>query len=173
MTPSSSVRIRKITPNPNSDKDQVTVQCMQLFEGATGGNKLVAAAQGANFGPSKVTALFSFKSEKAMEFFGTIEADYSELPFEEWPTLEAFEAEIGEPVAISVVENTTKDPNRPNQTPKVNPSTGEELTIGGQPIYRHTELVAASEQKIELLRHDNVTAPVAVQEAQDAFGVAK
>lgn len=169
----SPVRIRSIRPNPNSDKDQVTVQVMQLFEGAVGGNKLVAAAQGASFGPSKVTALFSFKAEKCEEYFGTTEADYSNLPFEEWPTMQAFEAEIGEPVAISVVENTTQDPNRPNQTPKVNPTTGEELTIGGQPIYRHTELVAVSEQKIELLRHDNVTVTAPVEEAQDAFGVTK
>ena len=45
-------------------------------------------------------------------------------------------------MGIEVVENTTKNPNSPNQNPKLNMGTTppEIMKFEGNPIYRHTEL---------------------------------
>lgn len=170
----SEVKIRKIWTNENSTKDQVTVQFVQEVEGSTASNALVNAAQGTSFGPSTVTGLLSFKSEKAEEYFGTTDADYSDVAQAERPGVERFEEAVGENIAISVVENTERDPNRPNQEPKINPQTGEVLLSDGSPIYRHTEVVVASEVQTILLKH-NATAPQEAFETaskEDAFAVA-
>jgi hypothetical protein len=171
MKRTSTVQIRRIFPNVNSDKNQVNVQFVQ-FAQSEGSNVLVAAAQGSeNFKPSMLTAIFSFNADKCEELFGTTDADYSELPINEWPSAAPFEAAVGSPVAISVVENTTQDPMRPKQTPKINPQTGEELTFNGQPIYRHTSLVLEADVKTELLKHNGVKTEVAEPaNVFDAFG---
>lgn len=170
----SKLKIRKIWLNFNSEKNQVTVQFAQQVEGGTNQNALVAAAQGTNFGPGMVTSLLSFKADKALEYFGTTDADYSDQPFEQWPNATAFAEAVGGELAISVIENTKADPNRRTpQAPKNNPQTGEILLHDGSPIYRHTEVAIAAEVKTVLLKH-NGTAPadVVIGVAADAFAAA-
>lgn len=168
-----TVKIRKIWVNEGSEKDQVTVQFASQLENVNN-NKLIAAAQGGEgYGPSLVTALLSFKAEVAQEMFGTTSQDYSDDVFENWPEATAFEAKVGEPIAIQVVENTTKNPLSPNQTPKINPQTQEILCFDGQPIYRHTEVVLATAVKTVLLKHNSVMQPEAVPAGEDAFGAAQ
>lgn len=176
MKRTSTVKIRKIWTNTNSDKDQVSVQFSQEMEGSTASNPLINAAQGTSFGPTYPTTILSFKAEKAMEYFGTADVDYSDVEFADRPGVESFEEAVGGPVAISIVENTERDPNRPNQEPKLNPQTGEVLLYDGSPIYRHTELTLAADAKTILLKH-NDTAPAeafatADVVAKDAFAVA-
>lgn len=174
MNRTTEVSIRKIWVNTNSDKNQVSVQFCQEVEGSTASNALVNAAQGTSFGPSLLTAIFSFAADKAMEYFGTTEADYSDVAMAERPGIQAFEEAVGSPLAISVVENTERDPNRSNQEPKINPQSGEILLHDGSPIYRHTELVTVADVKTRLLKH-NGTAPASAFETvattEDAFKV--
>ena len=141
----SQVRIRSIKKNPNSQKNQVTVQFAQkdvIDANAGGGNRLVAIAQGNPGGSGIVMALLSFNADIAEKLFGTTNADYSQLPFDQWPTPDKLVAELGQEVNIEVIENTTQNPAAPNQQPKINPATSEVQTFGGKPIYRHTQLVA-------------------------------
>lgn len=165
----SSVRIRKIWVNENSSKDQVTVQFAQLLEATASGNALVAVAQGTNFGPNTATALLSFARTQAEKFFGTVSADYSDQPFESWPEPTAFvemlREQTGDPnttLEISVVENFTQNPETPAQTPKINPSTGEELSKNGQPIYRHTTLATNATVERVFIQHDRVNTAATV-----------
>lgn len=176
MKRTSSVRIRKIWTNNNSDKDQVSVQFSQEMEGSVSQNALISAAQGTNFGPTVPTAILSFKTSKAQEYFGTTDADYSDMPFADRPGVEAFEEAVGGQIAISIVENTERNPNQPNQTPKINPQTGEVLLHDGSPIYRHTEITLEVDANLTLLKH-NGTVPqdafeTAAAESKDAFAVA-
>lgn len=171
MKPVSKVKILSIEPNPNSTKDQVTVLFKQLVDNEGGANPLVAAAQGSQqFRQNSVVVPFSFSSDMAIQYFGTTTFNGRDVEFDELPGIEKFEEVVG-PVGLSVVENTTQDPNRPNQQPKCNPSTGEVLMHGGLPIFRHTSLVVG-EPTYQLLKHDNTTAPTATEAGVDAFRVA-
>lgn len=132
----------------------------QEVDNSGGSNALIAAAQGTeNFGPSMVTALLSFNKDKAVEYFGTTDADYSEGAFGTWPSPAKFEAAVGKKIAISVVENLTPNPLQTNPQPKINPKTGDVLLSDGSPIYRHTEIVLVGDEKSVLLKH-NSTAPM-------------
>lgn len=134
---------------------------------ATGNNLLIAAAQGsANYGPSMITALMSFNAEKALEYFGTTDADYSEEAFETWPSAEKFEEAVGQKIAISVIENLTPNPAQTNPQPKINPQTGEILLSDGSPIYRHTEVVISGTEQTVLLKHNSTV-------VADAFATEK
>lgn len=173
----SNVKIRRIFRNANSDKNQYTVQFAQLVEtpATSGTNLLVATAQGLNAGSGIVTALFSFAEETCMKFFGTLEADFSDEDFENWPEPTAFEEAAGKTLVISVVENTTKNPNSPKQQPKINPRTNEVLMSGGKPIYRHTELTTVGSEQYVFLAADKAGANVqpkeeVVSSALGAFG---
>jgi hypothetical protein len=178
----SQVRIRTIKPNLNSTKNQVTVQFAQQdvidANAGGGGNRLVALAQGNSGGSGIVMALLSFNAEVAQRLFGTTDADYSKLPFDQWPTPDNLVAELGADVNIEVIENTTKNPNAPNQQPKINPATGEVQTFGGNPIYRHTQLVTGKATVSVITETDQRKAASAKPEIinlakahQDAFEV--
>ena len=133
----------------------------------SGSNVLIAAAQGSeNFGPSFITTLVSFAKAKAMEYFGTVDADYSAGEHETWPEPTKYVAAVGKPIAISVWESLEPNPKLKNPNPKVNPSTGEVLCLDGKPIYRHTELCLAGDEQTVLLKHNSVA-------AQDAFAEEK
>lgn len=162
MKRTTAIKVRKIWENTNSQKDQVSVMFAQQYENNTG-SVLIAAAQGTgNFGPSMLTTIMSFNREKAIEYFGTTEADYSTEPFENWGDPSKFEAAVGKKVVISVEENLTPNPQQKNHQPKTNPTTGEILLSDGSPIYRHTELAVEGTEKTIMLKH-NATA------AADAF----
>lgn len=178
----SQVRIRSIKPNLNSTKNQVTVQFAQGdvidANAGGGGNRLVALAQGNPGGSGIVMALLSFNAEVAQRLFGTTDADYSKMPFDEWPTPDKLVAELGMDVNIEVIENTTKNPNAPNQQPKMNPVTSEIQTYGGKPIYRHTQLVTGKATVSVITETDQRKAASAKPEIinlakanQDAFEV--
>lgn len=165
---SSTVKIRRIFKNEKSEKNQYTVQFAQVVEtpATSGTNLLVATAQGLSSGTGIVTALFSFAEETCQKFFGTLEADYSDDDFENWPAPTAFEAEAGKKLVISVVENTTKNPNSPKQQPKINPRTNEILMSNGKPIYRHTELTTVGSEQYVFLAADKAGAVVAQPQAE-------
>ena len=172
---SNTVKIRKIWENTDSTKDQVTVQFVQKARGPLSVSKLAVIAQDlSSLGTGTVTALFSMKSDVCQRLFGTTDADYSDLEFDQMPSAAPLEKELGEALTISVVENTTQNPANPNQTPKINPLTQEVLMSGGKPIYRHTTLTPASEEVRTWLAADKVEAGVASTtkvNALDAFGV--
>lgn len=169
------VKIRKIWTNENSSKDQVTVQFVQKARGPLAVGKLAVIAQDlSSLGTGTVTALFSMKSDVCQRLFGTTDADYSNLEYDQMPSANPLAKELGEALTISVVENTTQNPANPNQQPKINPVTQEILMSGGKPIYRHTTLTPASEGVREWLAADKVeagVAPAAKVNALDAFGV--
>jgi len=178
----SQVRIRSIKENPNSTKNQVTVQFAQQdvidANAGGGGNRLVAIAQGNPGGSGIVMALLSFNAEVAQRLFGTTNADYSKMPFDQWPTPDKLVAELGMDVNIEVIENTTKNPNAPNQQPKINPVTSEIQTYNGNPIYRHTQLVTGKATVSVITETDQRKAASAKPEIinlakahQDAFEV--
>ncbi len=58
------------------------------------------------------------------------------------------------PIRLVIRESIT--PEYPEQEPKINPSTGEVVTSGGNPVYRSTKVVAANspleDQKLEIDR---------------------
>lgn len=68
------------------------------------------------------------------------------------------------PGKIVVLESTT--PFSPNQQPKVNPQTGEELTVNGSPIYRDAVYTTDMSKTDVMLAHDRVTvdAPFSIAE---------
>lgn len=175
MKPKSEIRVRKIMPNPNSEKNQVTVLLQQEFEGT--GNKILALTQGGTMA-SKVVLAISFNADQAEKFFGTTSADYSETPFETWPTIDALEEAAGEKLAFSIIENLDKNPNNPKQQPKLNPKDNTILLYDGSPVYRHVELVTADQAKIQLLQHNGfipaeafvANEEEAAVEMADAFG---
>lgn len=175
-TISSPVKIRKIWINENSQKDQVAIQFAQLVRGPSALSKLAQVAQDMqSLGSGLVTTVFSMKREVAERLFGTSNADYSNQDFDQWPEATALVEELGEKLAISVIENTVQNPAQPNQQPKINPATGETLTSGGKPIYRHTTLSTVSEVKYNWLAADKVgvldKAPASKVNAIDSFGV--
>lgn len=169
----SQVRIRKIWVNTQSEKDQVTVQFAQKIDHPSQLNKIALVAQALDsLGSGVTTALVSMKREVVEDLFGTTDADYSDQPFDQWPSAETLEAKTGK-LAISVVENTTQNPNSPNQKPKINPSTDEVITYNGKPIYRHTSLTTVSDGVERVyLKSDTVTSnETSKVNALDAFGV--
>jgi hypothetical protein len=179
---STVVKVRKIWRNKNSSKNQVTVQFAQEGVTNTGNasNSLIALAQGVTASKGAVYALMSFNANEAEKYFGTTDVDYSQKPFEQWGSVDKLEAAIGDKLNISVVENTTKNPNAPNQEPKINPSTGDIQTYYGSPIFRHTELVVGKPRK-EFLESDQQRTKssipdVVVEEkvfSLDSFGVTR
>lgn len=142
--------IRRIWKNTNSTKDQYTVQFFQVMEGS--GNPLLSITQNVSF-DSKLTALVSFSKEQCEKVFGTLSFDPKDA--NDPKTFMAAPA-ILKGYSISVVENTTQNPNNPNQTAKINPKTAEVLTINGNPIYRHTDLVPTESVQTILLKADTV-----------------
>lgn len=157
------MKIRRIWENTNSTKDQVTVQFFDTLQsGET--NPLLALTQDINL-TSKVTALLSFAKEQAIKLFGTTKFDpsnpddpntYMEVP------------QSCKDLNIQIIENTIQNPATPNQTPKVNPKTGEVLMSNGEPIYRHTSIVFGAAKNV-FLKHD----VVAQTAAATTEGVAK
>lgn len=143
--------IRRIWKNTNSTKDQYTVQFFQVISG----NPLLAITQNVSF-DSKLTALVSFSKEQCEKVFGTLSFDPKD---ENDPKTFMAAPAILKGYSISVVENTTQNPNNPNQTAKINPKTAEVLTFNGNSIYRHTDLVPTESVQTILLKADTV--PVA------------
>lgn len=177
----TEVRVRKIWPNTRSANNQVTVQFVQqgVTNTSNASNSLVALAQGVTASKGEVYALMSFNADEAVKYFGTTEIDYKNLPFEEWGSVEKLEEAAKGKLNISVVENTTKNPNSPNQQPKVNPGTAEVQTLNGEPIFRHTELVIGPAQVV-LVQSDQQKARTSIPSAKveevktfslEAFGI--
>ena len=152
------VVVRKWFMNRNSTKNQITVQFQQAIErptdDAAGANSmLISLEQGTdNLSKTYPTALRSFNATKAAAILQSMEGDASMGS----PVIFADDlyAHLGAPAgstfAIQVTENFEKNPYSKTQTPKSNPTTGEIVVAtnpatGTQmPVYRHTELVLAS-----------------------------
>jgi hypothetical protein len=147
MKHTSKLKVRRIWVNTNSSKDQVTVQLSQQVEGSS--NPLLALTQGIN-PTSTITALVSFKAEVAEKIFGT--TDFTAPDVDDFNTHMDLKGTALENMNISVVENTTKNPNF-DQEPKIDPSNNDVLCYNGKPIYRHTELQMSGPAKIELLQY--------------------
>ena len=173
MKPFSKVQVRRIWPNANSNKNQINVMLQQTFKGSS--NPLLAITQGIT-GETKAVAVVSFSEEQAMKYFGTTDADYSNKPQAEWPTIENIEAEAGIEFQLQITESLTPNPARKNPTPKVNPQTNEVLLKDGSPIYREVFLMPASEAHNTFINHNGSVAadaftPAKVEEEVDAFSV--
>lgn len=163
--------IRKIFPNPNSTKNQVTVQFYKRVNVPSDGNVnvLVAIAQGIEgAGHNNVTANFSFSADAVKARMPEIDVE-QEVNFFENDTVVEASVLFGEAaVDIEIEENfdaNEYDANgetvRTLSSPKVNPTTGETLAKGGQEIYRHTRLVAGTANHT-FIQHDRVPATVKV-----------
>lgn len=168
----SNVRLISITPNANKP-GQVTVVFGQERKNASPLSMILAAAQGIQSN-SVATAVQSFTAEKAMEFFGTIAADYKAVPHNERPEITAFEAAVGSDLSIAITESLTPNPARPLQTPKQNPKTKVVLTKNGMPIYREGSLVLAGsvEDVDTLIQHDAQVAAAPVANAIEQLATA-
>lgn len=142
---SGKVVVRRWWYNQHSEKDQVTVQFFQKIQTQSAPTKsLVAKAQGLNDG-QVISALFSFSRNVAEAHLGSTEGSFvtgGEPIFAE----DIF----GEEVNIEVTENFTPNPYSKTHEPKMNPGTGEVITMYNpetqqdDPVYRHTELVAGA-----------------------------
>lgn len=136
--------VRKAWVNENSTKNQLSVQFMQRIETPSDGtsNKLIGIAQGGSSIPdagfTRATTILSFDIETA-KGLGIEPGDYSQGE----KAMLANDV-FGTEVNIQVVENFEANPNAAQQTPKINPSTGDVVLSGGQEVYRHTELVEGS-----------------------------
>lgn len=142
------VLVRRIFSNENSKKDQVTVQFMQEIDVPASENQsvLVAMAQGVERpGKNLITTLFSF-SRAAINALGLKEGNY----FDGENVVHADKLFQGTEVNIQVTENNRKNPLAKEQEPKKNPTTGEPVLVNGEPVYRHTELVAGPVKNIFL-----------------------
>ena len=173
--------IRRIFPNPNSTKNQVTVQFYKRINVPSDGNvnMLVAIAQGIEgAGHNNVTANFSFNADTVKARLPEVDTDQDNNFFENDTVVEASVLFGEAQVDIEVEEN--HDPNEYGNDgevvrsldPKVNPTTGETLSKGGQEIYRHTRLVAGTANHT-FVTHDRVptTVTVKVENAIDAGAV--
>lgn len=60
---------------------------------------------------------------------------------------------------LSVQSVESLKPKFEGQNPRINPSTGEIITSGGQPVYEHTELVRTEDLKDFRFERQTVTAP--------------
>jgi hypothetical protein len=156
------VLVRQIFDNPNSTKNQATIQFVQMLPegvGATGDSgEIVAALQGIPNLRQTVTSLMSVKKEVLQAkgiAFGYYCEDDNILTAEEI---------VGFDINIQVKEDTVKNSLSPSQTPKKNPTTDEVLTYQGKPIYRHTTVVKGEPNHV-FLRASSV-APEAVSEAE-------
>lgn len=175
MKPTSVVLVRRIWPNANSEKNQVNVMLQQTFEGS--GNPLIQITQGIK-NETKAVAVVSFANDQAMKYFGTVDADYSERPSSEWPTLENIEAEAGMKACLQITESLTPNPARKNPTPQVNPQTNEVLLQNGSPIYREVTLVVGEPSHTFITHNGTIPAEafkseavVSEEETHDAFQV--
>jgi len=163
---SNQTMVRKIWKNVNSDKEQYSIQMMEQVDGPlatdAGSSMLVNIAQGGN-GGQRVTAIFSVSKEQLEKVGVSLPSEdgsHDSYCFEGDGLLAARTVFNDVEVEIQVVENTTKDPNRPSQEPKVNPSTEEVITNNGRPVYRHTSLVPFGQAKNVFLESDRVEEPV-------------
>lgn len=171
------VLIRRIFPNPNSAKNQVTVQFYQQIDVPSSGtaSRLVALAQGIDgAGKNNVTANFSFAAGTVAKML-EIDTEQDQNFFNEGKPVFAeqlFGADVI--VNIEVLENT--DPNEYNangevvrtlETGKVNPRTGEQLMNGEKPIFRHTSLIEGVPTHT-FLSHNTTVQKVAEKVALDA-----
>lgn len=148
---SGSCMVRRIMPNPKRP-GQVSVQFMQEVQ-RPGEGGLVAFAQDVP-ATTKLTAILSFAATK-LQKLGVAAGNYHDGSR---PVLSANDL-FGQEVNISVLENTSPNPNRPNQTPKTNPETGLVVTKGGLPVYRHTELTTGTPSRSFLTDVDKVAVP--------------
>lgn len=141
------VIVRSAFQNPNKEA-QVGVQFMQTVKGSSEPtNKLLAISQGFSE-ETTLSCVESWSKEQAIKIFGEAIFNHSE----EGDNTAIFAEDIyGVAVAISVVENTTKNPKQPGQIPKENPKTKKVCKYLGAPIYRHCKLVPAGEEVREFM----------------------
>lgn len=149
---SGKVVVRRWWYNQHSEKDQVTVQFFQKIKAPSSGDtkSLVAKAQGLSDGQI-VSALFSFSRDVAESFLGSTEGSF--VTGGQPIFAEDF---FGEEVNIEVTENFTPNPYSKTHEPKMNPGTGEIITMYNpetqqeDPVYRHTELIAGQADHVFL-----------------------
>ena len=158
--------IRRIFPNTNSAKNQVTVQFYKRITVPSDGNVnvLVAIAQGIEgAGHNNVTANFSFNADTVKARMPEVDVEQDNNFFESDTVVEASVLFGEATVDIEVEENFDSNEYDTNGEvvrtldAKVNPTTGEVLEKGGQPIYRHTRLVAGTANHT-FVQHDRVSA---------------
>jgi hypothetical protein len=136
--------VRRIFKNENR-KGQVTVQFMQELDTDQDESSmnLIAMAQGLG-SKQRVTVLFSFAENVVYEKAQLADGDY----FDGEEVVYANELFGGKEVSIRVFENFSPNEYRASHEPKKNPTSGEVITFFDQPVYRHTELVGGTQDKI-------------------------
>lgn len=155
------VVIRKWWYNANSAKNQITVQFQQQVErpstASSANSLLISLEQGTESlsNTTAVTALRSFNADKVSAFLGSREGQSTEAGDVKFAN-DLYKS-LGLPadidLSIQVTENFEKNPYSSSHQPKKNPSTGEVVTAlnpvtgTNMPVYRHTDLVVASQCK--------------------------
>ena len=161
------ILIRRISPNQNSSKNQVTVLFHQRIAVPVEGNvnALVALAQNIEgAGKNDVVANFSFSADKVAACMPDLDLTTVNDFFDKEEVVTASEL-FGEiQVAIEVEENFDANEYdadgevvRKLENCKVNPTTGETLSKDSKEIYRHTRLVAGTANHT-FIQHDRVGA---------------
>jgi hypothetical protein len=152
---SGKVCVRKIWVNENSNKDQVSVQMIQVidnpnFDKTQISDPLVALAQGIN-GQIKQTAIMSFKKDIAIQYFGTTSANYAE---EDKGVI--LDEKLGIETGISVQDSFEPNPNISNHRAVINPKTQQAVTKDGKKFYRTSFVAPKADVVINMFKADKV-----------------
>jgi hypothetical protein len=69
---------------------------------------------------------------------------------------------VGDVLPLDILSEEKTEAAYPGQNPKVNPSTGETITVNGLAVYEHGSLVGKGEGKVVRLERDSVSKPTLV-----------
>ena len=116
----------------------------------SGRSKMMLLTSGPNggFKRNKLSARINLETEWAEAKFG--KEFLATLNTDKFTSIDPIDAEefFGIRVGVKVTESTK--PSYAGQTEKVNPTTGEVLKSGGQPIYRDTEVLPIEDCEPEM-----------------------
>lgn len=150
------VVVRKVWTNTNSTKNQCTIQFavavnrntipQEFFKNDSAGNstplnKLVASVQTSASTNMTFTALLSANIDMVQDALGSVNKDWSAETEGFIKAEEVFDAGLfadGSRVIISAWRCTKANPYASSQSPVVNPTNGQVMTLNGKSLYLHT-----------------------------------
>ena len=157
------VVISKIWVNPNSTKDQVSVLVRQIIDNPNWdksliNNPLAALSQGYN-GKMTLDAIQSFKREVAIQYFGTVSANYTNKSSDDGVAGENIGVFLDEKLdidtAVSVIDSFEPNPNFTKHDPVQN-RDGKIMTKDGKKYYRTKFVVPADMVEVTVFKADKV-----------------
>lgn len=151
------VVVRKVWTNTNSTKNQCTIQFavavnrntipQEFFKNDSAGNngaplnKLVASVQAGVNTIMTFTALLSANIDMVQDVLGSVNKDWSGETEGFIKAEEVFDAalfEDGTRVVLNAWRCTKANPYASSQSPVVNPTNGQVMTLNGKNLYLHT-----------------------------------